>query len=160
MLAQHKRLDFRNLKTDAGNSSVQTPLSVQFSSAHLFVWNLHSYPCREVTFTTQLSEKQVSFFRNIPDESYWKVKLRGGYPWILLQKLHTTFTTSCTILILYYAIKVFSVFLGTYCKEFQQALLMFFCLASDITLSPWLKQQINRHPKECNSLAKPRKTQF
>lgn len=62
-----------------------------------------------------------------------KIKLRGGYPWILLQMLNTTFTTSYTNLILYYVIKIFSVFLGIYCKEFQQVLLMFFCLASDIT---------------------------
>ena len=129
----------------------------RFSSS---VWNLLNKPCREATFTSQLSEKSVSVFRNIVDEIYGKIKLTGGYPWILLQKLHTTFTTSYTILIAYSAIKVFSVFVGMYFKEFQQVLLMFFCLASDINLPTWLRQQITRHPKECNSLAKPRKTHF
>lgn len=79
---------------------------------------------------------------------------------ILLKKLNTTFTTSCTILILYYAITVLSVFLGINYKNFQQMLIIFFCLASDITPPPQLRQQIIRHPKECNSLAKPRKTHF
>lgn len=84
---------------DADNSSVQIFLLSQFNSAHLFVWNLINSPCREETFTTQLSEKQDSIFKNIKMyvniniyfqiyiikyviQSYWKMKLRGGYPWI------------------------------------------------------------------------------
>lgn len=37
-------------------------------------------------------------------------------------------------LALCYTIKIFSVFLRTNYKEFQQGFLMFFCLANDITI--------------------------
>lgn len=50
---------------DADNSSVEIFLFSQFNSVQLSVWNLLNSPCREETFTTQLSEKQDSILKNI-----------------------------------------------------------------------------------------------